>query len=210
MRKKHDRDQRRNRFDDDTYSGPDAYQAPPRQPFRPSSRTDAAPTGPVIDAIVKWFNPEKGFGFVGLADGSGDAFLHIAVLERGGHATVLPETKLRVQVGQGQKGPQVTAVLELDASTAAASQPRMSPKISGGRERPDPATASEIRGTVKWFNGQKGFGFVVAEDGGKDVFLHISIVDRAGIQVLPEGQQVRMRVVKTPKGREAISVALID
>ena len=209
MRKRRDRDQRRSRFDDDTYSGPDTYQDRPRQPFRPSSRTDAAPTGPVIDAIVKWFNPEKGFGFVELADGSGDAFLHIGVLERDGHGTVLPETKLRVQVGQGQKGPQVTTVLELDAS-AAASPPRISPKMSGDRERPDPATTSEIHGTVKWFNGQKGFGFVAAEDGGKDVFLHISIVDRAGIQVLPEGQQVRMRVVKTQKGREAISVALID
>ena len=210
MRKGRDQGQRRNRFDDDTYSGPDTYQDRPRQPFRPSSRTDVAPTGPVIDAIVEWFNPEKGFGFVELADGSGDAFLHIAVLERGGHDTVLPETKLRVQVGQGQKGPQVTAVLELDASTAAATQPRMSPTLSGGRERLDPATASEIHGTVKWFNGQKGFGFVVAEDGGKDVFLHISVVDRAGIQVLPEGQRVSMRVVKTQKGREAISVALID
>ena len=66
------------------------------------------------------------------------------------------------------------------------------------------------QGTVKWFNGQKGLGFVAAEDDGKDVFLHISIVERAGIQVLGEGQQVRMRVVKTQKGREAISVALID
>ena len=183
----------------------------PRQAFRPASRADAAPEGPALDAIVKWFNPEKGFGFVELTDGSGDAFLHIAVLERGGHDAVLPGTKLRVQVGQGQKGPQVTAVLELDATTAAASRPTMSPRMSGGgRERPDPATASEMHGKVKWFNGQKGFGFVAAEDGGKDVFLHISIVDRAGIQVLPEGQQVRMRVVKTQKGREAISVALID
>jgi CspA family cold shock protein len=86
----------------------------------------------------------------------------------------------------------------------------MSPKMSGSRERDDPATASEIHGTVKWFNGQKGFGFVAADDGGKDVFLHISIVDRAGIQALPEGQQVWMRVVTTQKGREAISVALID
>src|SRR5436190_5047095 len=210
MRKGRDRTQRRSRFDDDTYSGPDTYQDRPRQPFRPSSRVDAAPMGPAFDAIVKWFNPEKGYGFVELADGSGDAFLHIGVLERAGHDAVVPETKLRVQVGQGQKGPQVTAVLELDASTAAASRSRMSPKMSGGRERPDPATASEIHGTVKWFNGQKGFGFVAAEDGGKDVFLHMSIVDRAGIQVLPEGQQVRMLVVKTQKGREAISVALID
>ena len=203
MRKGRDRNQRRSRFDDDQ---PDATYEAPRQSFRPASRADAVPTGPAIDAIVKWFNPDKGFGFVELADGSGDAFLHVGVLERGGHETVLPETKLRVQVGQGQKGRQVTAVLELDASTAAASRPRM----SGDRQRPDATTASEIHGTVKWFNGQKGFGFVAAEDGGKDVFLHISIVDRAGIQVLPEGQQVKMRVVKTQKGREAISVALID
>jgi len=86
----------------------------------------------------------------------------------------------------------------------------MLPGLGGGRERTDPAAASELDGTVKWFNGQKGFGFVEADDGGKDVFLHISIVDRAGIQVLPEGQQIRMRVVTTQKGREAISVALID
>src|SRR5438128_109438 len=147
--RKRDRGQRRTRFDDDTYSGPDAYQDRPRQPFRPSSRADAEPMGPAFDAIVKWFNPEKGYGFVELADGSGDAFLHIGVLERAGHDAVVPETKLRVQVGQGQKGPQVTAVLELDASTAAATQPRMSPTLSGGRERLDPATASEIHGTVK-------------------------------------------------------------
>ena len=202
-KKGRDRGQRRSRFDDDQ---PDATFEAPRQSFRPASRADAAPTGPAIDAIVKWFNPDKGFGFVELADGSGDAFLHIGVLERGGHDAVLPETKLRVQVGQGQKGRQVTAVLELDASTATASRPRM----SGDRERPDATTASEIHGTVKWFNGQKGFGFVAAEDGGKDVFLHISIVDRAGIQALPEGQQVWMRVVETQKGREAIAVALID
>ena len=204
MRKGRDRDQRRSRFDDDQ---PDATYEAPRQSFRPASRVDAAPTGPPIDAIVKWFNPDKGFGFVELADGSGDAFLHIGVLERGGHDAVLPETKLRVQVGQGQKGRQVTAVLELDTSTATASRP---PRMSGDRQRPDATTASEIDGTVKWFNGQKGFGFVATEDGGKDVFLHISIVERAGIQVLPEGQPVRMRVVMTQKGREAISVALID
>src|SRR2546421_12982847 len=122
MRKGRDRDQRRNRFDDDIYSARDTYQDRPRQPFRPSTRADAAPTGPAIDAIIKWFSPEKGFGFVELADGSGDAFLHVGILERGGHETVLPETKLRVQVGQGQKGRQVTAVAEVDASTAAASR----------------------------------------------------------------------------------------
>src|SRR5713101_4657246 len=155
------REPRRRGFDDDNFGSRDSgpgFQMP-RQfggPPRPTA------TGPVIDAVVKWFNPEKGFGFVELGDGAGDAFLHIAVLQGGGHETVLPGSKLRVQVGHGQKGPQVTAILEIDASSAAAPRPhRNSPtRAATGRERPNPATAAEIEGTVKWFNADKGFGFV--------------------------------------------------
>jgi cold shock protein len=51
------------------------------------------------------------------------------------------------------------------------------------------------KGTVKWFNGQKGFGFIQPEDGGKDVFVHISAVERAGMQTLNEGQTVVFDVV---------------
>lgn len=50
-------------------------------------------------------------------------------------------------------------------------------------------------GTVKWFNGQKGFGFIQPEDGSKDVFVHISAVERAGMQTLNEGQKVSFDVV---------------
>jgi CspA family cold shock protein len=211
MRKGRDRAQRRSRFDDDdAYVGPD--QERPRQSFQGAPRADVAPSGPAIDATVKWFNPEKGFGFVELGDGAGDAFLHIAVLESAGHETVLPGSKLRVQVGRGQKGPQVTAVLEVDASGAAKPRPNRSPPREGAsnRERPDPTTASDIEGTVKWFNGEKGFGFAGCEDGEKDVFVHISVVERAGLRSLDEGQRLAMKVVKTPKGREAISLTLID
>ena len=63
-----------------------------------------------------------------------------------------------------------------------------------------------MTGQVKWFDDTKGFGFVASEDGGKDVFVHISILGPAGIPSLAEGQQVNMRVVDTPKGREAISL----
>jgi CspA family cold shock protein len=50
-------------------------------------------------------------------------------------------------------------------------------------------------GTVKWFNNQKGFGFIQPEDGGKDVFVHISAVERAGLNTLNEGQKVSFDVV---------------
>ena len=51
------------------------------------------------------------------------------------------------------------------------------------------------KGTVKWFNNQKGFGFIQPEAGGKDVFVHISAVERAGLGTLNEGQQVSFEVV---------------
>ena len=63
-------------------------------------------------------------------------------------------------------------------------------------------------GTVKWFNTTKGYGFIMPQDGGKDVFVHISVLGPAGISHLAEGQHVNMRVVDTPKGREAIALSL--
>ena len=207
-----DRSQRRRGFDDEEDTTPASYDGRSRQPFRSPSREDPAPSGPAIEGTVKWFNAEKGFGFVELADGSGDVFLHIAVLQAAGHDTVDPGAKLSVQVGVGQKGRQVTAVLGLeagaaDAPRAARQQP---PRASSGRSRPDPATATSVEGTVKWYNPDKGFGFVACEDGEKDVFIHASVVERAGLRGLDEGKRVEMKVVKTPKGREAISVALLE
>ena len=61
-------------------------------------------------------------------------------------------------------------------------------------------------GVVKWFNAQKGFGFIQPDSGGKDVFVHISVLTSSGVQRLVEGQPVNMQVVDTPKGREAISI----
>jgi CspA family cold shock protein len=51
------------------------------------------------------------------------------------------------------------------------------------------------KGTVKWFNNQKGFGFIQPEAGGKDIFVHISAVERAGMSTLNEGQKVSFEVV---------------
>ena len=56
-----------------------------------------------------------------------------------------------------------------------------------------------MKGTVKWFNGQKGYGLIQPEDGSKDVFVHISAVERAGMHSLNEGQKVSFEVISDRK-----------
>jgi CspA family cold shock protein len=213
---------RKRGFDDD---GPMSYDSKPRSargfggapdsggfggaPIVGPSSAPINSSAPAVDALVKWFKADKGYGFVELAGGQGDAFLHANALHAAGHDTVPAGAKLRVQVGAGAKGAQVTRVLEVD-TTGVVERPQR-PSSDGLRPRrvaPDPSTAVSVTGKVKWFDDAKGFGFVASEDGGKDVFVHISILGPAGISHLAEGQQVTMRVVDTPKGREAISLSL--
>ncbi len=65
-------------------------------------------------------------------------------------------------------------------------------------------------GTVKWFNAQKGFGFIRPDDGGKDVFVHISAVERAGLGSLNEGQKVKYEVAMDRGKSAAANLALTD
>ena len=208
---------RKRGFDDDMPSSP--YES---RPSRPASRPyggspsgfgggdmmPAAPAGPTVDAVVKWFKADKGFGFVELSNGQGDAFLHIGAIQSAGYETVPPGAKLKVLVGNGAKGAQVTRVLEVDTAGAVERAPQRS--FDGPRpprRAPDPSTAVQVSGKVKWFDDTKGFGFVSSNDGGKDIFVHISILGPAGLSHLAEGQPVSMRVVDTPKGREALSIS---
>src|SRR5271166_4956284 len=188
---------RKRGFDDD---GPMPYESKPRhargQGGPPEAAFAGASMGPpsatgasAVDAVVKWFKADKGYGFVELAGGQGDAFLHANALHAAGHETVPAGAKLRVQVGAGAKGAQVTRVVEVDASTAV-ERPQRSFSGDAPRPRrvpPDPSTAVSVVGRVKWFDDAKGFGFVASEDGGKDVFVHISILGPAGISHLAEG-----------------------
>jgi cold shock protein len=187
------RQSRRREFDADTfYPQPRSFGTRPRFDRAPVE----APSGPPVSGVVKWFSPEKGFGFVELSDGSGDAFLHGSVLAQSGINTVQPGETLEVRVGPGHKGPHVTEVLSIDSSTAVPTASRRSSAQATTSNGP----SVEETGTVKWFNADKGYGFIATRGGGKDVFVHISALDRSGIAALSEGQTVVVDIVEGRKG----------
>ncbi|MCA1941284.1 MAG: cold-shock protein [Caenispirillum bisanense] len=66
----------------------------------------------------------------------------------------------------------------------------------------------ESEGTVKFFNSEKGFGFVTPDDGGRDIFVHIRAVERSGLQGLNEGQRVKLSVSQGQKGPQAERIDL--
>jgi CspA family cold shock protein len=100
-----------------------------RHQSRPLRRESFPTDGAAVDATVKWFNPIKGFGFAEIADGSGDAFLHVKVIEAFGRESVSPGDKMSVFVGQGQKGRQITKVLSIADDAKTSLPPRNPPTI---------------------------------------------------------------------------------
>ncbi|WP_420345342.1 cold-shock protein [Pelagibius sp.] len=149
-----------------------------------------------VTAVVKWFNATKGFGFVQLNDGSPDAFLHISVVERSGNRDFAEGTTIVCDLMQGRKGLQVAEIHRVESAPAPSFQA-------------DPGPTEVIEGTVKFFNAEKGFGFVIPDNGGKDVFVSGRTLERFGIGALEPNQRVRMQTRMGQKGPMAEHVELI-
>jgi CspA family cold shock protein len=189
------REPRRHRHDDDPVSFSDRTSEPSY--FQRSSTVTADP----VDAEVMWFNASKGFGFVKLSDGT-EAYLHVRVLEAAGSRGVSEGTPLKVTVEETPRGSQVVQVLEIGdriaktpAHTRLARESRTDALLEG-------------EGTVKWYNPEKGFGFIAPDNGEKDVFVHATALTRAGIGVLVEGQKVFVECGQGKKGLEVRSIRL--
>ncbi len=152
-----------------------------------------------VKAVVKWFNVTKGFGFVQLSEGAPDAFLHISVVERSGNRELYEGTTIVCDLMQGRKGLQVAEIHSVEVT--AAPPPGAAPGGQGATET--------VEGTVKFFNVEKGFGFVIPDNGGKDVFVSGRTLERFGLPALQPNQRVRLQTRMGQKGPMAEHVELI-
>lgn len=145
---------------------------------------------------LKWFNGTKGFGFVVPEDGAYDAFLHITTLQQAGLHSIGEGAILMCKVFNGDKGCQVREVIDVLDKGALSTIPEM-----------DEETGTvTMGGLVKWYKPEKGFGFIIPDDGMKDVFVHKTLLDKLEINGLEAGQRVRVTLKFVDKGREAVDI----
>ena len=161
--------------------------------------------------IVKFFNGQKGFGFIVRDDGGEDVFVHISAVEQAGLTGLAEGQPLEFTLVD--RGGRVSATdLKIDGEPLpvperAPARGSRGPRGGGygdrGRRAPAPADRREGEGTVKFFNAMKGFGFISRDDGQPDAFVHISAVERAGMTSLNEGDRVEFELEVDRRGKTA-------
>jgi cold shock protein len=207
------------------YNGPGAggggggFRAAPRAPAMPAQVIGEG------KGVVKFFNGQKGFGFIQVDDRPDDVFVHISAVETAGLTGLAEGQPLAFTlVDRGGKVSATDLVIDGDPIPVPERAPR--PERSGGFERGGfdrggdrggfrggdrdggaprapqrELTGERANGTVKFFNGMKGFGFIQRDDGGEDVFVHISALERAGMGPVDQGDRLAFDIEIDRRGK---------
>lgn len=162
--------------------------------------------------VVKFFNAQKGFGFVVRDDGGEDVFVHISAVEQAGLTGLAEGQPLGFTLVD--RGGRISATeLKIDGEPMPVEEraprdggfggagPRGAAGGAGGPQRQ--LTGEKATGTVKFFNAMKGFGFIQRDDGQPDAFVHISAVERAGMSSLNEGDRLSFELEVDRRGKYA-------
>src|SRR5690349_10055781 len=151
--------------------------------------------------VVKFFNAQKGFGFIVRDDGGEDVFVHISAVEQAGLSDLADGQPLEFTLDD--RGGRVSATnLRIEGEPMAVE--RSGGAGAGGSGGPQrQLTGEKASGTVKFFNAMKGFGFIQRDDGQPDAFVHISAVERAGMPTLNEGDRLEFELEVDRRGKHA-------
>ncbi len=139
---------------------------------------------------VKFFNVQKGFGFIQRDEGGEDVFVHISQVERAGLEGLAEGQEL--QFNLVDRGGKISAA-DLQIVGDVIAVPQKAPQ----RE----LTGEKATGTVKFFNTMKGFGFITRDDGKEDAFVHISAVERSGLPGINEGDRFEFDLEVDRRGK---------
>jgi cold shock protein len=135
----------------------------------------------VPHGTVRWFDPERGFGFLAPDDESPDVFVHASEVVGGGARLLREGQAVAFEVGHNERGPQALQV-------------RVTGEVAAG-------SRLGVLGTVAWYEPGKGYGFATPDDGGPEVFVHSSAIVTGG--VLAAGQRVAFLVEQAERGPQA-------